>query len=103
MFTIGLAPMIRFITHSTNLIADELVNAHLIARHDEVIQGEITFDDGVILAQSAEHTSFALCLQCDVGKAGRLILQTSVLPPRAVPDRSRWSARWRRAHGDGHV
>jgi GH35 family endo-1,4-beta-xylanase len=77
--------MIRFITHSTNLIANDLVNAHLIARDNEVIQGEIFYEDGVIMAQSSGHTSFAFCLQCDVGKAGRLILQTSVLPARAEP------------------
>jgi len=41
VFTIGIEPMIRFITHSTNLIANDLVNAHLIARDNEVIQGEI--------------------------------------------------------------
>ena len=85
MFTIGINPMIRFITHSTNLIAEELVNAHLIGRDNEVIQGKISHDDGVILTQSQGHTSFALCLQCDVGKAGRLMLQTSVLPPRSEP------------------
>lgn len=77
--------MIRFITHSTNLIAEELVNAHLIGRDNEVVQGKISYDDGVILTQSKEHTSFAMCLQCDVGKAGRLMLQTSVLPPRPEP------------------
>jgi len=77
--------MIRFISHSTKPIPDELVNAHLISRNGEVIQGEIKIENGVISAQSGGHTSLALCLQCDAGKAGRLMLQTSVLPARDEP------------------
>ena len=77
--------MIHFISHPTNPIAGELVNAHLIARDNEVISGQIRTENGSITAESAGHTSFALCLQCDAGKAGRLMLQTSVLPPRDEP------------------
>lgn len=77
--------MIRFTSHSTNPIAGELTNAHLIARDNEVIPGQITNENGIISAESTGHTSFALCLQCEAGKAGRLMLQTSVLPPREDP------------------
>jgi len=77
--------MLRFTTCQSNPFAGELVNAHLLSRDNQVIQGTIAIEDGVITANAAGHTSFALCLMYDAGKAGRLMLQTSVLPPREKP------------------
>jgi GH35 family endo-1,4-beta-xylanase len=77
--------MLRFTTCQSNPIAGELINAHLLSRDNQVIQGTITIEDGLITANAVGHTSFALCLLYDAGKAGRLMLQTSVLPPREKP------------------
>ena len=77
--------MLRFTTCQSNPIAGVLINAHLLSRDNQVIQGSITIEDGVITANAVGHTSFAICLMYDAGKAGRLMLQTSVLPPRETP------------------
>ena len=77
--------MIRFTTCSSNPFPDELVNAHLLTRDNQVIQGSITIEDGIITAQTDAHSNYALCLLYDAGKAGRLMLQTSILPQREEP------------------
>jgi len=77
--------MIRFTTCSSNPCADELVNAHLLTRDNQVIQGSISIENGIITAQASGHSNFALCLLYDAGKAGRLMLQTSILPQREEP------------------
>jgi GH35 family endo-1,4-beta-xylanase len=78
--------MLCFTTCSSNSCAGELVNAHLLSRDSQVIQGTVTIDEnGLISANTIGHPSFALCLLYDAGKAGRLMLQTSILPPREQP------------------
>jgi len=78
--------MLRFTTCSSNPIAGELINAHLLTRDSQVIQGTISIDEhGVISGNATGHTSFALCLLYDAGKAGRTMLQTAILPPRQEP------------------
>ncbi len=77
--------MLRFTTCQSNPIAGVLINAHLLSRDNQVIQGAISIEDGVITANAVGHSSFAICLLYDAGKAGRLMLQTSVLPPREKP------------------
>ena len=78
--------MIHFTTCSNNPSAGELINAHLLARDNQVIQGSVSIDEnGVISATATGHTSFALCLLHDAGEAGRLMLQTAILPPRNEP------------------
>ena len=80
------SPMIRFTTCSNNPSAGELINAHLLTRDNQVIQGSLSIDEnGVISATATGHTSFALCLLYDAGEAGRLMLQTAILPPRNEP------------------
>lgn len=77
--------MIRFTTCSSNPCSDELVNAHLLTRDNQVIQGSISIENGVVTAQASGHSNFALSLLYDAGKAGRLMLQTSILPQREKP------------------
>lgn len=77
--------MIRFITNFSSTFEKGLVGAHLLGRGNQVIQGTITLDQGIITTQANGHTSFALCLLHDAGSAGRLMLQTSILPPREQP------------------
>lgn len=78
--------MIRFTTCSSNPIAGERINAHLLTRDSQVIQGTVNVDEkGLLSANAIGHTSFALCLLYDAGKAGRLMLQTAILPPREEP------------------
>jgi GH35 family endo-1,4-beta-xylanase len=78
--------MIRFTTCSNNPNAGELLNAHLLTRDNHVIPGSVSLEEnGVIAASAPGHTSFALCLLYDAGKAGRLMLQTAILPPRNEP------------------
>ena len=77
--------MIRFTTCPSNPCADILINAHLLTRDNQVIQGNVVIDDGVITAHAEGHTNYALCLLYDAGTAGRLMLQTSILPQRKKP------------------
>ncbi len=77
--------MITFTTCSANPIANDLVNAHLLTRDNQVIQGRISIENGVITAQANSHSNFALCLMYDAGKSGRLMLQTSILTQRDKP------------------
>ena len=50
-----------------------------------MIQGTVTIENGIITTQANGHTNYALCLLYDAGKAGRLMLQTSILPQRDEP------------------
>ncbi len=50
-----------------------------------MIQGNVTIENGIISASATGHTSFALCLLYDAGSAGRIMLQTAILPPREEP------------------
>jgi|GEM_PF-303576 len=77
--------MISFTTCSANPIANDLVNAHLLTRDNQVIQGRICIENGIITAQADGHSNFALCLMYDAGKSGRLMLQTSILTQREKP------------------
>ena len=77
--------MIRFTTCSSNPYAGELVNAHLLTRDNQVVQGSISIENGIITAKATGHTNFALCLLYDAGNSGRLMLQTAILPQREEP------------------
>ncbi len=77
--------MIRFATSTPNSIAEKLVNIHLLTRDNQVIQGVVTFENGLITADAQGHANFAICLLYDAGSAGRLMLQTSILPQREEP------------------
>lgn len=77
--------MIRFTTCASNPASEELVNAHLLTRDNQVIQGAVSIENGIITAQANGHSNYALCLLYDAGKAGRLMLQTSILPQREEP------------------
>lgn len=77
--------MIRFTTCSSNPSDGELINAHLLTRDNQVIQGKIEIQDGLITAHAEGHTNYALCLLYDAGESGRLMLQTSILPHREEP------------------
>lgn len=78
--------MIRFTTCSSNPYSTELVNAHLLTRDNQVIHGSVAIDgNGVVTATAQGHSNFALSLLYDAGEAGRLMLQTSILPEREEP------------------
>jgi GH35 family endo-1,4-beta-xylanase len=77
--------MIRYTTNTKNSLVQTVVNAHLLTRDNQVVQGRVNIENGIISTQAAGHTSFALCLLFDAGSAGRLMLQTSILPPRDEP------------------
>lgn len=64
-----------------------LINAHLLGRDDQPVQGKIAVKDGRILCKHAGSASTALCLQHDAGPTGRLMLQTCLLPDRKKPYR----------------
>ena len=77
--------MIRFAAHDDGPIkALPLVNAHLLAAGDVAIPGKVTHSDGYIVCPTVNH-SVALCLQCDAGPMGRIMLQTCLLPDRDRP------------------
>ncbi len=77
--------MIRFTTCTSNPYPDALINAHLLTRDNQVIEGSISIENGIITADGSGHSNYALCLLYDAGKAGRLMLQTSILPQREEP------------------
>ena len=74
--------MIRFTTCSSNPSDGELINAHLLTRDNQVIQGKIEIQDGLITAHAEGHTNYALCLLYDAGESGSLMLQASIIPHR---------------------
>ena len=77
--------MLRFKTSPTNLVASQVINAHLIVRDNQIVPGKINVVDGVIEANAQGQTNYSLCLLYDVGKSGRLMLQTPILPSRDEP------------------
>ena len=77
--------MLRFITSSTDLVASQTINAHIIVRDNQVVSGNIAFKDDLIEAEAQGQANFSLCLLYDAGKAGRLMLQTPMLPSRPDP------------------
>ncbi len=77
--------MLRFKTSPTNLVASQVINAHLIVRDNQIVPGKIMVKDGVIEAHANGQTNFSLCLLYDASKAGRLMLQTPILPSRDEP------------------
>ncbi len=77
--------MIRFTLCTHNSIAEKLVNVHLLTRDNQVIPSRVTVENGIITADADGHANFAICLLYDAGTAGRLMLQTSILPRREEP------------------
>jgi len=77
--------MLRFKTSPANLVASQAINAHIIVRDNQIVPGKIEVKDGVIQANAHGQTNFAICLLYDTGKAGRLMLQTPILPSRDEP------------------
>ena len=77
--------MLRFKTSPTNPVASQVINAHLIVRDQQIVPGSVEFKDEIIEAKAHGQTNFALCLLYDAGKAGRLMLQTPMLPSRTEP------------------
>jgi len=62
-----------------------LILAHLLGRGDIAMRGEIVFRDGVVRCRRRGTEAAALCLLHDAGAAGRLMLQTCLLPDRDEP------------------
>lgn len=77
--------MLRFKISPTNPVASQVINAHLIVRDQQIVPGKIEVKDDIIEAQAHDQINFALCLLYDAGKAGRLMLQTPMLPSRPEP------------------
>ena len=78
-------PQIRLTTCHSDSLTKELTNAHLLSRDNQVITGKIKIEGDVISIRTSLHTNVALCLLYEVGRAGRLMLQTGILPPREEP------------------
>ena len=72
-------------TCSADSLQGELLNIHLVSRDNQVIPGQITYEDEMIVVNSATENNVAICLLYDIGKAGRLMLQTGILTPREHP------------------
>lgn len=79
--------MLQFLVFDDNGPAREfpLNGAHLLGRDDVAQRGEISFRDGRIRCRPRSSDPAALCVQCDAGPMGRLMLQTALLPPRDEP------------------
>ena len=76
---------LRFKLSSSDLIDGELVNAHLLARDNQVVPGSISLSENLIEVKTSSENNVALSLLFDAGKSGRLMLQTGILPPREEP------------------
>jgi len=63
----------------------KLRNAHLVGPEQACVRGEIALDGDVIRCTKKESGPVALALQHDVGKCGRLSIQTCLLPDRPEP------------------
>ncbi|MBL6997659.1 MAG: endo-1,4-beta-xylanase [Phycisphaerales bacterium] len=50
-----------------------------------MIPGRVTIENGIITADAQGHANFAIGILYDAGNAGRLMLQTSILPRRVKP------------------
>jgi GH35 family endo-1,4-beta-xylanase len=79
--------MLRFAVYDENGPAREwpLVNAHLLGPGDQATSGEISFEKGWIVCKTRAAHTVALALAHDAGSAGRLSLQTCLLPDRDRP------------------
>jgi GH35 family endo-1,4-beta-xylanase len=79
--------MLRFAVYDDNGPAADwpLINAHLVGPDDVPVRGEIAFEEGVINCRKRGAEAVGLCLQCDVGAMGTLMLQTCLLPDRPEP------------------
>jgi len=62
-----------------------LVHAHLLGPDDIGAPGDISFEDGEIVVRKPGNKAVALALQYDAGKAGKLVLQTCLLPETDTP------------------
>ncbi len=60
-------------------------NAYLLSSDNNAMQGQITFEEGVVVCQKRETSSAALALQHPAGDCGELTLQTCLLPEREEP------------------
>ncbi len=76
--------MIRFAVFDERGPAKEypLRHAYLVGKEDLSVPGTITFEDGFILCTKHNPDAAALGLQVETGEAGRLTLQTCLLPDR---------------------
>jgi len=79
--------MLRFAVYDDDgpLTAVPLVNAHLVGPGDVPTPGAVKFEDGHIVCRPRATNAVALCLQWDVGRMGRIMLQTCLLPDRSRP------------------
>jgi GH35 family endo-1,4-beta-xylanase len=79
--------MLRFVAYDDNgpVTAVPLVNAHLIGPGDVPIRGSVKFEDGHVVCRPRAANAVAVCLQWDVGRMGRIMLQTCLLPDRSRP------------------
>ena len=79
--------MLRFAVYDDDgpLTAVPLVNAHLVGPGDVPTPGPVKFEDGHVVCRPRATTAVALCLQWDVGRMGRIMLQTCLLPDRSRP------------------
>lgn len=63
----------------------DLQHCHLLGPDDIGLPGEISFEDGHLVCDKKTVDAAALSLMVDAGKAGRLLLQTCLLPDRDEP------------------
>ena len=77
--------MLRFAAYDDDgrLAAVPLVNAHLVGPGDVPTRGTVKFHDGHVECRPRGTSAVALCLQWDVGRMGRIMLQTCLLPDRS--------------------
>jgi len=65
-----------------------LRRAHVLGANDATFPAKITFEKGQVVVRPSEaRTPVALCLEVDAGKAGVLMLQTTILQQRDEPYR----------------
>jgi len=60
-------------------------NAHLIGPDDLATAGTVRFEDGQVVCEKRGSQAVGVCLLCDAGEMGRLMLQTCLLPDRPEP------------------
>lgn len=79
--------MLRFAVYENGSLAESMVlqHCHLLGPDDIGLPGEITFDRGCLICEKKTVDAAALCLMVDAGSAGRLVLQTCLLPDRDEP------------------
>lgn len=79
--------MLRFAVYDETGPADRwlLKGAHLVSRDDLPTEGTVSFERGMVVCQKRGNRSAGLCLLHDAGSAGRLMLQTCLLPDREKP------------------